>query len=434
MVETPDTNKKAPRVAFLGFCERAETITAGHVFFWKTNLIGVSNTRVFHIFPSNLRGTSIALGIYEPKAGDSFKFIFQGLQGQPAFEMGIGIAGLVESISQAGSAVVETPINTTPGWALITEKLNTDVVVMSQGNYEVFLKTGNEEQYLATITFAHLAREPFTPEEITALKSNPLATKFVRMRLSCNSCGDTFKAYAGFERSVNSESQGFRWNLDITEREYICSCGKTRVDLGPIRTGLHGLLDRNVRPLTDSTISSVRLYEQTTLEQFCRDLLKLADLDSREEDLQKFLEAHPIFFHIFLPTKLIFKPPILTKYFADFAVLNARNELLLIEIERPRLQLLKKDGGITADLGHAFHQARTWTQELNDHRAAALDAMGLELREVAKVKSVVVAGRVPADEKKRKMLRAVSTGDTELYTYDDLLSSVTELIKHVANI
>jgi len=396
--------------------------------------MGLSNTRVFLVFPTNLRGMPIALAIYEAREGDSFKIIFRGLQGQTEFDIVIGIAGLLESKSQSNSTVAEASIKSNPGWAFIANKLDRDIMVMSQGNYDVFLKTEDEEQYLTTVTFAHLARKPFTTEEITALKSDPLASKFIRMDVSCNSCHDRFQAYAGFERSASLESQGFKWNLDIAEREFRCSCGKTRFSLDAIRTGLHGMLERNIRPLTDSSLSAVRLYEQTALEQYCRELLNLIDRDSREEDLQKFLESHPIFFHIFLPIKLVFKPPILTKYFADFAVLNARNELLLIEIERSQIPMLKRDGDITADLGHAFHQVRTWTQVLNEHRAAALEAIGLELREVAKVKSVVIAGRRPADEKRVKMLRAVSTGDIELYTYDDLLGSVSELIKHVANV
>lgn len=227
----------------------------------------------------------------------------------------------------------------------------------------------------------------------------------------------------------------FRWNLDITQDEFICSCGKTRFSTASIKTGLHGLLRRNVSPLTGNNLSSVRLYETTTLEQYCREILKLINADTGEEKLQLFLESHPIFFHVFQPRKILFKPPILTQYVADFALLNARNELLLVEIERPQLKMLKKDGGNTADLEHAFHQVRTCKQVLDDHKVAALEAIAdLKANEVAKVKGVVVAGRRPSDEKMVRMLRSLSNAEIELFTYDDLLESVTELIEHVANI
>jgi hypothetical protein len=426
-----------PRLAFLGFCERAETVTEGHLVFWKMNMLGVSNSRAFYVFPANLRGMRLALGIFQPKAGDIFKLIFRGTQGQTPFDIVIQIASAVTTVTQPDSTVTETTFTTgviDPGWIFLANEINTDIVINSAGTYEVFLTTENEERYLGMVTLAHVPLAPFTPEEITALKSDPLATKFVRMNLTCNSCHEGMKVYAGVEKSPSLESQGFRWNLDIKEDEFVCSCGKGRISLIPIKTGLHGLLRRNLTPQTQTDVSAVRLYERTALEQYCRELLTLTKANTGEEDLQNFLESHPIFFHVFLPKKIIFKPPILTKYFADFAVLNSRDELLLIEIERPQLKMLKKDGGSTADLEHAFHQLRTWKQVLDDHRAAALDVIGLKLDEVAKVKGVVIAGRKPSDEKNLRLLRSLSNADIELFTYDDLLNSVTELIKHVANI
>jgi hypothetical protein len=428
----------APRFAFLGFCERAETVTEGHVVFWKQNLLGVSHSRAFYVFPANLRGITIAIAVYQPKAGDSFKLVFRGTQGQTPFDLVMQIASAVASEPQVDAKVAERKIDSgliDPGWVFLANQLNNDIMVNAAGTYEIFLTPEDgEEQYLGSVAMAHVPVAPYTPEEITALKSDPLATKFVRMALKCNSCHEGLKAYAGVERSPSLESQGFQWNLDIREEEFACSCGKARISLVPIKTGLHGLLRRNVSPQTQTDVSAVRLYEKTALEQYCRDLLRLIERNTVEEELQNFLESHPIFFHVFLPKKIVFKPPILTKYFADFALLNARDELLLIEIERPHLKMLKKDAGRTAGLEHAFHQVRTWKQVLDDHRAAALDAMGLQLDEVAIVKGVVVAGRKPSDERKLRMLRSLSSGDIELFTYDDLLNSVTELIKHVANV
>jgi hypothetical protein len=425
-----------PRLALLGFCDRAETITEGHTAFWRLNLIGVSLTRVFFIFPINLRGTQIAFAIYKPQAGDNFKLIFRGTQGQPSFDLSLQIAGFSVSTTH-GTSIVETTHSSgvaNEGWVFLVNRIDTDVLVVSSGIYNVFLNSPDGEQYVAEVVFAHAPVPPYTPDEITAIKSDPLASKFVRMEIVCKFCGDGVKAYAGIERSAALESQGFRLNYEITEREFACSCGKTHFSLTPIKTGLHGLLRRNLTPQTDENFSALRLYEKTALEESCRQLLKLIGTSTKEEDLQKFLESHPIFFHVFMPKRIIFKPQILTRYVADFAVLNGRDELLMIEIEKPHLRLLKKDGDITAHLEHAFHQVRTWTQELNDHRSAALDVMGLKLEQVAALRGVVVAGRRPSDEKKLRLLRSVSTAAVELFTYDDLLSSVTELIKHVASI
>ncbi len=438
MTQDLHTDALAPRLAFLGFCERAETVTEGHVVFWKMNILGVSNSRAFYIFPTNLRGLTLALGIFQPRIGESFKLVFRGAQGQPPFDITFQLASAVRTDIGSDSVVLETALTaaaSAPDWQFLTNEINVDIFVSSAGIYEVLLASGDRERRVGTINLVHLPVAPYSPAEITALKSDPLATKFVRMNLACSSCHEEMKIYAGVEKSPSLESEGFRWNLDIKEDEaFVCSCGKSRISLIPIKTGLHGLLRRHLDPQTRTDISPVRLYEKTALEEYCRQLLALISANTVEEDLQKFLESHPIFFHIFLPKKIVFKPPILTKFFADFAVLNGRDELLLIEIEKPHLKMLKRDGGSTAELEHAFHQVRTWKQVLDDHRAAALDAIGLKLDEVAKVKGIVVAGRRPSDEKNLRMLRSLSNSEIELFTYDDLLKAVTELIRHVANI
>lgn len=424
----------SPRLALLGFCDRAETIRIGHPAFWHWNLMGVSLSRVFFFFPINLRGTRVLLAIHRPTGGESFRLIFRGCNGEAPFDLVMRVESYVVSAADGGP-IAETEHTTgiaDQGWVLLANEIVTDFLVNSPGAYEVFLASADAEQFVATVTFAHAPVAPYTPEEITAIRSDPLAAKFVRAEWKCKFCASALKAYAGVERSASLEAQGFRLNSEIQEEQFVCSCGKTRFNTVPIKTGLHGLLKRNISTQT-ANISSVRLYERTALEEWCRQLLKLIEANTREEEIQIFLESHVIFFHVFMPKRIFVKPPILTKYFADFAVLNARDELLLVEIERPSLRLVKKDGDITADLGHAFYQVRTWTQVLDEHRAAALDAIDLKIDEVAKVRGVVVAGRKPSDERKLKLLRAVSTPEIELYTYDDLLSSVTELIKHVAS-
>lgn len=209
--------------------------------------------------------------------------------------------------------------------------------MMTPGTYKVFLDDEGIEQYLGDVSFLHYRIEPYTPEQIAAIKSDPLARKYVRFEVNCKLCGDVFKAYAGVEKSKASEDQGYRWNFEIQESEFVCSCGKTRTNLDYIKTGLHGYLQRNLAPLTQTNVSAVRMYEKRALEQSCEEFLKLIEDDTEEEVVQKFLESHEIFFNLFMPKQINIKPPILTKYKADFAVLNGRNELLLIEIERPNL-------------------------------------------------------------------------------------------------
>ena len=104
-----------------------------------------------------------------------------------------------------------------------------------------------------------------------------------------------------------------------------------------------------------------------------------------------------------------------------------------MKLKSPRL-LLKKDGGVRADLQHAVDQVRRWLREFEDYRDAALDCLGLTKEQVAKVKGVVIAGRTPNDVQRERILRSHRFADIEFYTYDDIRRSVAEIIKRIATI
>src|SRR5207237_7522567 len=117
------------------------------------------------------------------------------------------------------------------------------------------------------------------------------------------------------------------------------------------------------------------------------------DSEKGEEAIQRFLTENPVLLHIFNPIKIIPKAPLLNKQVSDFVLISPQKELLLVEIEKPGLRLLKKDGGVAAPLQHAFDQVNSWLGILEEHRLAALECMNLDRSEVASIRGVVIAGR-----------------------------------------
>ena len=87
------------------------------------------------------------------------------------------------------------------------------------------------------------------------------------------------------------------------------------------------------------------------------------------------------------------KPSILTKYKADFAILDSGKTLHFVEIEKSALPILRKNGDSSAELTHAISQVQSWLYEYGHHQAAILDGMGLVPSNVTKVRGIVVAGR-----------------------------------------
>lgn len=423
-------NTLVPRLAFLGWCDGFARVENPLTHLLQTNLLGLSEIRISHIYPLSLKGMIAVLAFYRLEVGEQFEMVFRGSAGTPAF----AIQAKIDSAQQTDLLRDETtevsPGAFMPGWFLHGARIDSDIVVNEPGQYDVFHKTSDGEIYLGKVFFFHAPAQPLTPEEIAALRSDPFALKQVRVAYSCGNCKKGLRAYVGFERNADLETEGWIW-AEMLPEEFVCDCQKFKIKLVYLRTGLQGLLRRRMEPVS-SAIGSVRLYETTALEQKCRDFKRLLEKDGKEERLQKFLESNPIFFSRFNPKKLMFKKPVLSKFFVDFAVLNERRELLLIEIENASTRLLKKDGGVRAELQHAVDQVRLWKQEFEDHRAAALSCLDIKLEDVVKVKGIVVAGRTPKNDLEARLLRTVAWPDVEFYTFDDLISGAVEIIRHVA--
>jgi hypothetical protein len=122
----------------------------------------------------------------------------------------------------------------------------------------------------------------------------------------------------------------------------------------------------------------------------------------------------------------------LTRFKTDIAILDQRGVLLLIELEKPTLVLMKGKGGIGASLQHAFDQVREWLNRTKRDWHATLQEMDFKPDEVARVSGIVIAGRdtgYPAEH--LVALKGSHFGEIEFFTYDDLLGGVLGLIRTV---
>jgi hypothetical protein len=236
--------------------------------------------------------------------------------------------------------------------------------------------------------------------------------------------------YAALDRSSALEAEGYIWYTDLPDN-FRCSCGKTEVDLRITRKNLFGYLGEIIS--TDGQmINYVPLYEKTTLENIRSEFLHLLNINPKEEVVQKFLEANPILLRQFPAERVLFKPPILTRYIADFAILSPQRELILIEIEPPNTNLLRKNGDHAAPLTHAVNQVQNWLQVATDHRNAFLSELKIDMGSVGTIRGVVIAGRDKGyDVSHLRQLKSVFSGNILVLTYDDLLGSLVSLIEQI---
>lgn len=249
------------------------------------------------------------------------------------------------------------------------------------------------------------------------------------MILGCNKCGDQITAYCALERISDEEDRGHIWYQDLPEL-FECRCGKTIVNLEILRKNMHVFLGQT--PTPHGNISVTRMYEKSALEDIRGRFLNLLDTDPTEEKVQQFIEEYPILLHQFSPQRILYKPPILSRYVTDIVILNHKKELILIELEKPGKKLLKQDGGITAETQHAFNQVNDWLYEIEQHRPAVLDCLCIGTNEVSKVKGAVIIGRESGYEQKHLLkLKWKDFGKVELLTYDDLLRNLGGLARNI---
>lgn len=390
------------------------------------NMLGLTDQIVSCIYPLSLDGLGLALAIFNPGQEEKITLLFRNQNTLDEFEITIQMT--VASESTVDSMTLRL------GWIKAFGRAPKNSVIKTPGLFGAFLKDqSGTEEFLGYLSFHHFNPPPLNSATIEALKADPMARKYVRFRLACNTCGEQFKCYSGVERSPNSEGEGWIWQSDLPDM-FICQCKATSQSLIYLKNGLHWMLGRS-QSSPSGLMTVVTLYERSALEQYCLEFRKLLDSNpEKEQILQEFLDEHKIFLHRFAAVQILTKPPILSKFNADFAILNNRKELLLIEIERSTIKLLKSyknSFGITADLQHAIDQVRSWKQMFDDYRDAALAMLGIEKIEVAKIKGIVIAGRTPEDKAAERYLRALSL-DIELFTYDDLIADVGESVRHIA--
>jgi hypothetical protein len=424
----------APRVALLGVCERAAFVRKGHHLLWCHNLIGLRHTLVNYFYPCGASGWHIVFAYYDP-------FTFPGGRLRLIDDTSKELFSINFSWEQAtgelqGGAFEQREwrlAGSGQQWQLVHFPLEA-LVIQKPGIIRVYLQTdtSDEEICVGQLYCIEATPQPLTEDRIAAIRSDPQAAKYVRVVLGCKKCPAKLYVQAGIDRPKDIDGKEKVWYEDAPE-EWTCNCGLSRIDLKSVRKNLHGILGTRTKSGDqESELTFIRMYEKGTLADVCAEFGALLDNNPGEQEVQHFLEKHTVFLHRFSPVKIKRKAPILTKYQTDFAILDSRGMLLLVELEKSKTKLLKQDGGIAQELQHAFDQVREWHDEVQRHWVATMDCMGFRQEEVAGVRGVVIAGRDQGYSSSHLMrLKGADYGQVEFYTYDDLLEDTVNLARHM---
>jgi hypothetical protein len=419
----------APNIAFLGMCEQVSEIEIGHPLLWKRNIIGLKKSIVSSIYPINLKGIKLIFAVYSPSCEKKYKICFLSKNKKEILTANFSLRA-VEGFNKASEK--EIKIKKLPGWHLFVMKVNIDAIVCQPSECEVILRENEDDIYLDNVYFLYKQEEQLSEERLAAIRSNPLALKFVRFLLSCKYCDDKLLIYTGIEKNPKLEEEGHIWYREAPDF-FKCGCGSAKTDLKYVRENLHALLGRVGHE--DEEISFTRLYTKDALDDICYQFSELINRKPREEEVQKFIEQNPIVLQQFSPEKLFFKKQFLNENETDFCVLNNKKELFLIEIEKPQTPVMKKDGGIRSETQHAIKQVRDWLHVAREERSAVLRGIGLKPDEVSNIRGIVVSGIDKGyDKEKLRKLKGTDFGEITFFTYTDILKSLSRLVITIKNL
>ena len=198
--------------------------------------------------------------------------------------------------------------------------------------------------------------------------------------------------------------------------------------LADFRLYLIGLtLDPELKPL--SSKKDEREDILCKLEKLIKEFELLLEKSHNEEDIQKFLGKNPI---LIQPcNQIIPKQKLGEDFVTDFVLVNVLHQGIiytLVEIEKPSMKILTKNGVFSAEFKHAEKQILDWKIWIQDNQ----DYLQRKLKGFRDPKYLIIGGRsnnLSENEKRHIRVWNDSHDNIEFLTYDDILEKSKELLK-----
>ena len=429
-------------VVFLGFAERAELVNDLGTPLVKWNVIGLKQSILTNFFPVSLSGSHLGIAVSRFKVGTIIKLNLKSPNGKVIHDITVRAKKVdededLENVNKDGI----TKDSELGKFTLLAESdayfsifipiSEFNITILGEGIYSVTWESPEGSRTIGKVAFHLIDPPPLTAERIAAIKASPTSAKTARVILGCKLCKKDFSIYVAIERSKKIEAEGSVWYSNL-KGNYICKCGNINIDTSSMQKNLHALLSERFERGGEK-IDILPMYEAGHISRLADRFHDLLESAKNEEEIQKFIKSNPVLLHQFPSKYLFFKPSILSKFKADFAIVTPARELILIEIERVQAKILTKAGEVARDLTHAIDQVQNWLHLVDDHRLAVLDMLKVDKNSVSSVKGVVIVGRDRGNDAEhvRKLKASFQSGRVMFLTYDDLYFGLKSLAERL---
>lgn len=437
---------------FLGLSKRA----ARRGLEW--DLLGISNVVLFPFLPQSLSGLQCVLGItrHALASGElqKLRIVFtdenkpsnHAWSDQNFGQVSLEPAAPQVSVDRTGFSIPTLPSSggtTSLGMQMLAsrEDLNSlelfpitapPLVMAQPGRVFVDIELNGIRYRRGEVICAIVPPAPMLESERRAIASRPGARNEVAMSLGCKKCQSSVAYFCQLDPTAPPSKKRLPQaiSLHLAPSRWTCKCGETDIDLTFLKQGLHDLFRRPIPAAAqDSPISFSPLYERGRIQDILADYDQLIETATDEEQVQKYLEEHPILWAFLSPTKILHKPAVLTRKKADFGLLTAQRVLYLVEIEKPTTKLTNQDGSISADIRKGANQILDWQFVVADHRLALLSELGFSEADVQEIRYLLVGGlaRRTVPTGLTKLRRTPFAPNTEFYCFDELASFLYSL-------
>lgn len=416
-------------VVFLGFADKI--ISERSYPYSTTDFMNLSMNKAFSIFPQSLSGSECVFLLHRSFIKEFFSgcidIIFKNKKTEDVLYRLSATALPPKSKSQRvkGLGMLEYV-----DWVPFIFRAEFTLAEPCILSISIKKKSSNRESWISDVLFTYSPARQLTAEDLYGLRSRLISFKKVSIKVACSSCQDSLKAYTGVAKDVELEKEGHVWQSDLKEM-FICGCKKTKVPLKYLRESMHAFLFKEHSSAQNMKRTSI--YSNEVVRDVVSRFLDLIVSGENENSVQRYIEENPIMLCNFNAKKLFKKPEILGKFQADFAVLDANDNLIFIEIERPNIKLFKKNGHPTADLTHAYEQVLDWLLEIRASKRQILERMDLEENEIKKISGFVIAGICDKEEKAFYIKHQQKNENNSIgfMSFDELATAVLNLSKSV---
>jgi len=420
-------------ILFLGIADHCENDGDFSYPVGKINLLGLSKISKHFFYPISLKSFSfiflISSELLENEKSKDIHCSLTKQDGTIPLKFTIQIA-TIDNISERSHVddsrqIIPFKNNEDKAWSLLS--FSAEETLNAPGKYSIFIGEDEANILLDDIQFQYIKVNPFTLEQMEAIKSNPTLNKKAYIHIGCKKCSTIIKVYTALSRDREFENKGYIWQYD-TPDSFNCKCGKILISMKYIKESFHGILLQKEHSLFDN-VHAIRKYGHIEISKIINRFMLSLDKEEKEEVYQKYIENHPLLLSKYHAKRIFYKKDILGKFITDFVIYDSMNRLILIEIEKPSTLLFKKDGHARAGLIHAFEQVNDWLDEVRRNYHTILELFNLPKDKVSEIRGVVIAGRTKENEL-RQLMRFRSNPiypTIEFLTFDELANSALQI-------